>query len=92
GQLRCDGSDVGRASYDFDGFFTKTLGVTTCGEIRLANAVLRDVFGRRNLQLLTDDGRLLDLKFSDKQAVPANGAAHVDVTGELPDVTDHWRH
>jgi len=47
--LKCNGDDVARATYDFDGFFHKTVGVTGSGEIRLSPAALRSVFGRGNV-------------------------------------------
>jgi hypothetical protein len=91
GTLKCDGEEVARASYDFDGYFNKPSGVTSCGEIRLAAAALSSVFGRKDVQLLTDDGRLLDLRFSEKQLPAASEVAHVDVTGDLP-TPRNWRH
>jgi hypothetical protein len=84
GTLKCDGEVITRASYDFDGFFTKRLGVTSSGEIHLSAAILQEVFGRKQVQILTDDGRLLDLRFSEKTLSPTSEGAHVDVTGELP--------
>lgn len=90
----CGGSEITRAFYDFDGFLQPKIGVTSCGEIRLAATALKDVFGRTDVQLRTDDGRLLALRFSDKKLAPAESArasAHVDVTGELPVLQD-WRH
>ncbi|UVF22377.1 MULTISPECIES: hypothetical protein [Microvirga] len=91
GALRCNGEHIAQAFYDFDGFVTKPLGVTCCGEIQLAAAILKDVFGRRGVQLLTDDGRLLDLRFSEKALRSASDVAHVDVTGELPATPQSWR-
>ena len=91
GVLKRNGDDVGRASYDFEMFKTK-LGVTTSGEIRLAPDVLKDLFGRTDVQLLTDDGRLLHLRFSEKQLAEASEAAHVDVTGDLPTGATESRH
>jgi len=91
GVLRCNGEHIARASYDFDGFVTKPLAVTCCGEIQLSAAILKDVFGRRDVQLLTDDGRLLDLVFSEKALRSASDVAHVDVTGELPATPQSWR-
>jgi len=41
-----------RASYDFDGFFKKSVGVTSCGELRAPAAVLRERVRRKNVQLL----------------------------------------
>lgn len=82
---------VARASYDFDGYLTDPGEVMCCGEIRMPSRALRKVFGRKDLQLLTDDGRLLSLRFSEKQLRAATNAAHVDVAGELPPVSE-WRH
>ena len=53
--------------------------------------VLQQVFGRKGLQLLTDDGRHLSLRFTEKRQDPASNSAHVDVAGELPLVSE-WRH
>jgi hypothetical protein len=92
GVLQCNGEHIARASYDFDGFFKKPVGVTCCGEIQLPAAILKDVFGRRDIQLLTDEGRLLDLTFSGKALLSASDVAHVDVTGELPASPGSWRH
>ena len=92
GVLQCNGEHIARASYDFDGFVKKPIGVTCCGEIQLSAAVLKDVFGRRDIQLLTDDGRLLNLTFSGKALLPSSDVAHVDVTGELPAMPGSWRH
>jgi hypothetical protein len=92
GVLKCNGEEIARASYDFDGFFKERFGVTCCGEIQASASALRDVFGRKGVQLLTDDGRLLDLRFSEKELFAASDVAHVDVTGELPTTPQTWRH
>jgi len=91
GELTCDGEPIARATYEFDGFFEMGIGVTSCGEIRLAANILKDVFGRSHVQLLTDDGRLLDLRFSDKKLLPEISSASVDVTGQLPSTPEDWR-
>ncbi len=92
GILKC-GSDTASASaaYDFDGFLRGNNQVAACGEIRMSPGALRNVFGRRDLQLLTDDGRVLRLSFCEKQLGAMADAAPVDVTGELPEASD-WRH
>jgi hypothetical protein len=90
GLLKCDGEEIARATYDFDGFFHKAAGVTGSGEIRLPAPALRSVFGRQRVQLFTDDGRLLNLRFSEKTLPSASDAAHVDVTGDLPNQR-RWR-
>lgn len=92
GVVKCAGKGEVRASYDFDGFFKEPGGVTGYGEIRLDPAALKGVFGRDDVQLLTDDGRLLDLRFSEKELRAASDVAHVDVTGQLPDASHYWRH
>jgi hypothetical protein len=92
GVLQCNGEHIAGASYDFDGFFKKLVGVTCCGEIQVSAAILKGVFGRRDVQLLTDDGRLLDLTFSGKALLLSSDVAHVDVTGDLPTMPGSWRH
>ncbi len=91
GSVRIGGETVARAAYDFDGFATRHGGVTASGELRLAPSDLEAVFGKPGVQLLTDDGRLLDLKFSETALPPASTAAHVDVSGELPRSPAEWR-
>jgi len=92
GTLKAGGEEVARATYDFGGYFKERVGVTGSGEIRLAADALRSVFGRDDLQLLTDDGRLLDLRFSEKELALASEAAHVEVTGDLPSDPQGWSH
>jgi hypothetical protein len=53
---------------------------------------LQAVFGRPGIQLLTDDGRLLDLKFSQKALSARSGVALVEVSGDLPKTRENWRH
>jgi hypothetical protein len=91
GLLMRDGETVARVSYDFEGFARARGNVTSSGEISLAPADLKTVFGRLGVQLLTDDGRLLDLRFSDKELRTANDVAQVDVTGDLPGSPAEWR-
>lgn len=81
---------IARADYDFDGFLTKPGLVIGCGEIRMSRDAMKDAFGRKNLQLRTDDGRLLQLRFSEKQLPAVSETAHVDVAGELP-AEHEWR-
>jgi hypothetical protein len=90
GVLVLDGKDVATAYYDFDGFLRPSKELVSCGEIRLAARALKEVFGRANLQIRTDDGRLLTLKFSEKTLNSAADAASVDVSGDLPPAP-HWR-
>jgi hypothetical protein len=92
GMLKCDGQEVARAAYEFDGFIRKPVGVTASGDIRLSATALKGVFGRKDIQLLTDDGCLLHLKFSERQLLSASDAAHVDVAGDLPTWPQSWSH
>jgi len=92
GVLKCKGEEIARASYDFDEFFKEPAGVTSCGETQLSATVLRDVFGHKDVQLLTDNGRLFNLRFSEKKLLQASDVAHVDVTGELPSTPRNSHH
>jgi hypothetical protein len=91
GILTCGDQTIARADYDFDGFLTKPGEVTCSGEIRMPCEALRQVFGRRDLRLLTDDGRHLSLQFSEKRLPAESDAAHVNVAGDLPPASE-WRH
>ncbi len=91
GLLTRDGKAVARASYDFEGFARARGVVVSSGEISLSPSDLKTVFGRLGVQLLTDDGRLLDLRFADKELRYANDVAQVEVTGDLPGSPAEWR-
>jgi hypothetical protein len=91
GILTCGDKTIARADYDFDGYLMKPGQVTGCGEIRMLPEALREVFGRKDLHLRTDDGRLLSIQFSEKRLRAASDAAHVNVAGELPPASE-WRH
>lgn len=91
GVVTADGREIGRAAYDFDGFAVPHRGVTGSGEIRLRHAELALVFAGRNVRLRTDDGRVLDLRFSDRDLRGETGVAHVDVAGQLP-IPSAWNH
>ena len=91
GNLTCGHETVGRVAYDFDGYLMKPGQVTSCGEIRMPPEALKELFGRTDLQLITDDGRALSIRFSEKRLLPASDAAHVNVAGELP-LESEWRH
>ncbi|MGA2494319.1 MAG: hypothetical protein ABSF67_15465 [Roseiarcus sp.] len=91
GQLMRDGETIARASYEFEGFMRPRGIVVGSGEISLSPTDLKAVFGRPRVQLRTDDGRLLDLRFSEKELRLANGVAEVEVTGELPASLADWR-
>lgn len=90
GVLKCAGKTLFRIDYDFDGFLRKPAEVIGSGEIRMPSDKLQETFGRDDLQLLTDDGRLLSLRFSEKELPEGSDAAHVDVAGDLPSRSE-WR-
>jgi hypothetical protein len=91
GLLLRGGEAIARASYEFEGFAGPRGGNLCSGEIVLTRSVLEAVFGTTGVQLRTDDGRLLDLKFSDKALGKASVAAQVEVSGELPASQAEWR-
>ncbi len=95
GVLKRDGEEIARAFYELDGFYTESAGVTRSGELRVSADALKSVFGHKAVQLLTDDGRVFDLKFSDKELRPATDIVHVDATDDemLPTTAPKkWRH
>jgi len=89
GTLTLGDQALGPVDYELDGYATPPVGhVSASGEIRTASAVLKKAFGRRDLKLVTESGRELGLRFSDKKI---NGDyAHVDVTSGLPEAKN-WR-
>ena len=80
----------GPADYEIDGYCTKPGEVQGSGEISMAPADLANAFGHRNLELATDDGRVLALRFSPRRRDARSGAAHADIRGGLPAEGD-WR-
>jgi hypothetical protein len=80
------------APYKFDGFMRKSLGVLGSGDIRLSGGALKDMFLGGEIQLPTDDGRRLDLRFSAKRLLSASDAVLAFVAGDLPVRTRSWRH
>jgi hypothetical protein len=96
GVLKCGGEEIARVSYELDGFQIEPIGVTRSGELRISSDALKDVFGRNDVQLITDDGRVFDLRFSDKELRPDCDATHVDATDEAETGTPFprraWRH
>ena len=91
GNLTRGHETVGRVDYDFDGYLIKLDQVTSCGEIRMPPEALQELFGRTDLQLITDDGRALKIQFSEKRLPPESNSAHVNVAGDLPRASE-WRH
>jgi len=90
GTLRLGEETLARADYDLDGYLVPPGGVAGSGEIRTTPEVLRRVFGRKDLELVTEDGRRLSFRFSEKKLGADGDAAHVDVTAGLPSAKE-WR-
>lgn len=90
GTLHCGGVLLGHVDYEIDGFCTRPGEVVGSGEIRMAPAELANAVGRRNLELATEDGRVLALRFSGARHDTRAGVAHADITGGLP-AEEEWR-
>ena len=90
GMVEGSGQPLGRADYEFDGYLVQPGEVVASGEVRMAADALTNAFGRNDLSLRTDDGRVLSLRFSGKRLATASDVAHADVRGGLPDPKD-WR-
>jgi hypothetical protein len=81
---------LAQVSFDLDGYFRPVVGVTGSGQLQAPAAVLRQLFGVPNLQLLTDRGLLLNLSFSETTLAADSDVAHVDVTSQSTTPSD-WR-
>lgn len=90
GTLRCHGVVLGSADYEIDGYCTKPGEVVGSGEICMAPAELANAVGRLDLELTTEDGRVLALRFSGSRFDPRTGAAHADILAGLP-TEEEWR-
>jgi hypothetical protein len=90
GTLQCNGEPVGRVDYELDGYLVRPGEIVGSGELHVDPAVLADAFGRNDLSLRTDDGRVLSLRFSGKRLPPGSDVAHADVRDGLPDEKE-WR-
>jgi hypothetical protein len=84
GSLACDGQSLGRVEYEIEGFLKGPGEVVGSGEIRMAQAQLDNAFGRKNLRLTTDEGRVLEVRFSSRRRDAGSTAAHADIGGDLP--------
>jgi hypothetical protein len=91
GFVQHNGENIAAATFDLDGYFRPNLGVTGSGEIQLSGDVLKSLFGRTDLQLLTDQGLVLELRFSDRTLREASEVAAIDVTGQFPTAPEAWR-
>lgn len=83
GTLRCGGVVLGAARYEIDCFSTKPGNVVGSGEIVMAATELANALGRHNLELTTDDGKVLGLRFSGSRQDGSSGAAHADILSGL---------
>jgi hypothetical protein len=83
GDIVQNGKKIAPATFDLDGYYRAAAGVSGCGEIRLRAEVLRSLFGRRDLQLLTEKGQVFDIRFSDSNLPVASCVAHIDVSGKM---------
>jgi len=90
GMLFCGDAELGRVEYDLDGYTTRPGEVVASGEIRMPAEALNNAFGRQGLQLRTDGGRTLLVRFSGKRLDVGSTFAHADVTGDLPAARE-WR-
>ena len=81
----------GRADYELDGYLMKPGEVVASREIRMKPEELNEAFGRRDLSLRTEDGRVLELRFSGKRLSHTSNAAHADIRSGLPDAKDWSR-
>jgi hypothetical protein len=91
GVVTRNGETVAEARFDFDGYSSASGGVSVSGEIQMPAEALKRLFGCESFQLLTEQGRRLDLSFSKTTTSPAGDVAHVDVTGDLPGTPAEWR-
>jgi len=90
GSLACLGQPMGRADYEIEGFQTPPGEIVASGEIWMAAKDLNQAFGWVNLQLTTDDGRILQVRLSGNRLDPRSDAAHPDIGGHLPSASQ-WR-
>jgi hypothetical protein len=90
GVLSGRGGELGRAEYELDGYLTGSGEIVASGEIRVAAPGLDHAHDRDDLKLTTDEGRVLDVRFSTKRAGSPNDVAHADVRGDLPPASE-WR-
>jgi hypothetical protein len=90
GTMACGDEQLGRADYEIEGFLVRAGEVVGSGEIRIPAESLSRAFGRRELYLTTDDGRVLSVRFSGKQPSAGSDAAHADFGGALPAASE-WR-
>lgn len=91
GDIIHNGKKMAPATFDFDGYYRAAAGVSGCGEIRLHADALKGLFGRSDLQMLTEQGQVFDIVFSDKVLPDESCVAHIDLTGVLDPADWHGR-
>ncbi len=91
GAVKLNGETVTPVKFDLDGYFRPSTGVTGSGEIQLPGDALKTLFGRTDLQLQTDQGLLLALRFSDSKLPQSCEFVRVEVTGQPTTAPDDWR-
>ncbi len=87
GTLVSGDETIGQAEYELDGYVMRPGSVVASGELRMPSASLAEALLRRDLRLLTGDGRTLQLRITGK---PAGDAVHIDIAEGLPAERD-WR-
>jgi hypothetical protein len=91
GAVILNGEAVTPVKFDLDGYFRPSAGVTGSGEIQLPADALKTLFGCKDLQLQTDGGLLLALRFSDLKLPATSDFVRVDVTAQPTTAPGDWR-
>ena len=90
GTLANTDGTIGPADYELDGYVMRPGAVVASGELRMPSAALARAFERRDVRLVTAEGRTLPLRFTGKPSDRCGDAAHIDISEGLPDETE-WR-
>lgn len=90
GVLQHNGIAIAKATYELEDYLHPAGGVIGSGEIGLKLGALQAAIEQTDIQLLTGDNHLLNIKFSDKK-IRVGEHIHVDVSGELL-AQEEWRH
>ncbi len=91
GAVKLDGETVAPVKFDLDGYFRPSTGVTGSGEIQMTSEALKSLFGRNDLELQTDQGLLLGLRFSDSTLPKSSDFVRVEVKARPTTAPDDWR-
>lgn len=81
--LQHAGVGIADDACELEGYVRRVGSIAGSVEIGLASSALQNMNDQPNLQLLTSDGHLSNIKFSDKK-IRAGNHVHVEVTGDLP--------